>query len=72
MTQESHHIGCLDNPELESVYVTHSSVGFLGVKVVPIRLGIMKTRLLGLARGKTVGATIDPSEVLGPPGSSLL
>ena len=35
-------------------------------RVVPIRLDIVKARLLGIAREKTVGATVDPSELLGP------
>ena len=30
MTQEIHCVGHLDNPEVEIVYLAHSSVGFLG------------------------------------------
>ena len=40
--------------------------------VVLVRLDIVKTRLLSVARDKTIGATVAPSELLGPPGSSLL
>ena len=72
MTQGIHQIGHLDNLEVEIVYATHSSVGVLDflvllvARIVPIRLDIVKTRLLGIARDKTIGATVDPSELLGP------
>ena len=52
------------------MYLAHSSVGFLGfasflvARVVPIRLDIVKPRLLGIARNKTIGATVDHSELL--------
>ena len=38
----------------------------LVARVVPIRLDIVKTRLLGIARDTTVVATVDPSELLVP------
>ena len=58
------------------MYSTHSSVGSLvfhpSFSYGFPNFDIVKTRLLNIARDKTIGPTADPSELLGPPGSSLL
>ena len=77
-TQEIHHVDHLDEPGLGIVYPTHSGVDtlvfcvLLLARMFPIGLGIVKTRLLSIARDKTVGPTVDPSELLGPACTSLL
>ena len=65
MILKIHCVGHLDNPEVEILYVTHKRCRvsrfhiLLFARVIPIRL-------VSIARDKTVGATVDPSELLGP------